>query len=116
VKNSDKYFLKAKSLLRLASSALVLVILFINGAQAFHNHSQSKPKSYQYDQESIDVDSPACSICYYISDKQNKQLNYAPDNTFVFINPEAKKIFIFNLSLIPTLSLPGLSNKGPPKI
>lgn len=105
-----------KHLLRITSSALMCVILFINGAQAFHIHSQIHPKSHQNNESIVDIDAPSCSICYYISDKQSKQLNYTPDNTCLFINPETGKLFVFNFSLIPALFLPGLSNKGPPAI
>ena len=92
----------------------MFLILCIQGAQAFHNHTQSSHKSYQQDQSTIDVELPICSICYYQSDKQGKQLNYAPECKFVFVSQKTEKEVLFIISRIPNLSIPGFTNKGPP--
>ena len=94
----------------------MFVILYIQGAQAFHDHTQSSHKSYQQDQSTIDIELPICSICYYQSDKQGKQLNYAPKSNVVFINQEHKIEVLFIIRRIPNLSIPGFTNKGPPAI
>jgi hypothetical protein len=116
VKKIVNYNSRVTKLLRLASSALILVILFIQGANAFHSHDQSKSKSHQKDQAVIDNYSPACSVCYYISEKQNKQLSYAPENTYIDLNRLVEKLFIFNLNKTSGLSIPGHINKGPPTV
>lgn len=116
MKNTINHSLQSTKLLRIISSALMFVILLVQVVQAFHNHSQSRPKSYQNDQSTIDLDYSSCSICYYLSDTQSNQLNYAPDNAFVFISQEVENAVIFNLSRVPDLSLPGFTNKGPPAI
>ena len=116
MKKIVNYNSRAQKLLRLASSALILVILFIQGANAFHSHVQSKPKSHQKDQSVIDNYSPACSVCYYISEKQNKQLNYAPANICIDLNRLVEKLFVLNSNEISGLSIPGHINKGPPTV
>jgi hypothetical protein len=116
VKKIVNYNSRALKLLRLASFALISVILFIQGANAFHSHDLSKPKSHQKDKSVIDNYSPACSVCYYLSDKQNKQLNYSPDNTYIDLNRLVEKLFILNLNQTSGLSIPGHINKGPPTV
>jgi ribonuclease HIII len=116
VKHNYNYSTRRKVLLRITASALMFVILCIQAAQAFHDHTQSKRISYQEDQSTIDVDLPTCSICYYQSDKQGKQLNNAPETKFVFILQETETNTLFNINRIPEQSLPGFTNKGPPTI
>jgi ribonuclease HIII len=116
VKHTTNYSTLRKDLLRITASALMFVILCIQGAQAFHDHTQSSRKSNQQDQSTIDVELPNCSICYYQSDKQGKQLNYAPECKFVFVNQKTEKEVLFIISRIPNLSIPGFTNKGPPAI
>ena len=116
MKHNYNYSTRRKVLLRITASALMFVILCIQAAQAFHDHTQSKRISYQEDQSTIDVDLPTCSICYYQSDKQGKQLNYAPESKFVLVSQETEKEVLFIISRIPNLSIPGFTNKGPPAI
>jgi hypothetical protein len=116
VKYNSNYSIPRKDLLRITASALMFVILCIQVAQVFHDHTQSKRISYQQDKSTIDIDLPTCSICYYQSDKQGKQLNYAPETKFVFVSRETETNTLLNISRIPDLSLPGFTNKGPPAI
>ena len=116
MKYNSNYSIPRKDLLRITASALMFVILCIQVAQVFHDHTQSKRISYQQDKSTIDIDLPTCSICYYQSDKQGKQLNYAPECKFVFVNQKTEKEVLFIISRIPNLSIPGFTNKGPPAI
>jgi ribonuclease HIII len=116
VKHTTNYSTLRKDLLRITASALMFVILCIQGAQAFHDHTQSSRNSNQQDQSTIDVELPNCSICYYQSDKQGKQLNYTPECKFVFVSQETEKEVLLTISRIPNLSIPGFTNKGPPAI
>jgi len=116
VKKILNYNFRALKLLRITSSALILVIALIQGVNAFHNHDQSKAKFNQKDHSGIDNYTPDCSVCYYLSDKQDKQLKYAPNNTHINLNRLVRKLFIFNSKQKSGLSIPGLTNKGPPTV